>query len=67
MGAINSANDSKGIAFIVVDVVFTVLAGIAVGLRLWARKLKRCPLALNDYAVIFGLVRGLHSCDQGPF
>ena len=57
MGAIDSKNDSKGIAFLVVDIVFTVLAAIAVGLRIWARRLKRCPLTLNDYSVIAALVR----------
>ena len=57
MGTINSQNDSKGIAFLVVDIVFIVLAAVAVGLRLWARRLKRSPLALNDYSVIAALVR----------
>ena len=52
-------NDSAGVKLIIIDVLFFSLATVAVGLRTWSRRLKRCPLALNDYAVVVGLVRGV--------
>jgi len=42
---------------IVVLAVFEVLAITAVGLRIWARALKRTPYCLNDYAIFVALVR----------
>lgn len=48
--------DSAGIRLIVIEVLFFVLAIVAVGLRIWSRGLKRRALGLDDYAVIVGLV-----------
>ena len=41
----------------VVETLFTVLAIIAVCLRLWARRLTKRPLAFTDWAAIIALVR----------
>ena len=44
------------IALYVVETIFTVLALLAVALRLWARRLTKRELALNDWAAIAALV-----------
>ncbi|EPS26843.1 hypothetical protein PDE_01782 [Penicillium oxalicum 114-2] len=35
-------------------IVFTALGGIAVGLRLWSRKIKRSALSIDDYLMVIG-------------
>ncbi|KAH8164262.1 hypothetical protein CIB48_g3953 [Xylaria polymorpha] len=41
---------------VVVALISTPLATIALGLRLWSRKLQRMPLAFDDYMAILALV-----------
>jgi hypothetical protein len=48
---------SKGLAVIVIAVVFSALSFLLVGLRLWARRLKRRALMVNDFMIITALVR----------
>jgi hypothetical protein len=48
-----------GVSYKGVRVIVGVLIAfdyLAVGLRLWARKIKGKPLELNDYLIIVGLV-----------
>ncbi len=56
MTLIPSEGDSKGIAVCIVSVVFWTLAVMAVCLRLWARRIQKTALSLNDYAVFVALV-----------
>ena len=48
---------------IVIISVFSGLATVTVGLRLWARRIKNMSLELNDYFIILGLVRATLSGD----
>ena len=41
---------------IVILIVFLSLATSAVGLRIWARRIQKVSLALNDYLILAGLV-----------
>lgn len=41
---------------IIVEVVFLALDFVAIGLRLWARRLKHRSLEFNDYAILTALV-----------
>jgi len=43
-------------AIVVLEAVLLPIDVIFVGLRLWARRLKRTPLTLSDYCLIAGLV-----------
>lgn len=45
-----------GIQLLIICWVFTPLAIVAVGLRLWARRVKRQSLVLNDWAITAALV-----------
>ena len=49
--------DVLGIRVLIVTIVFTVLATLAVCGRLWARRLKKISLAANDIIIIIALVR----------
>lgn len=51
-----SHGDALGITLIVIADVFMGLATLAVGIRLWSRKIQRHSLVLNDYAAILGWV-----------
>ena len=51
-----SHGDGMGIATIVIDTVFLGLATVAVGIRLWSRKIQRHSLVLNDYAAMLAWV-----------
>lgn len=44
-----------GATIVVIETVFSCLALVAVLLRIWARRLKRRKLALNDWAAIAAL------------
>lgn len=44
------------IAHVVILLVFTLFATIAVALRFWARQIQKQALALNDYLIVVGLV-----------
>ena len=50
------AGNIQGINEIVVGAVFITLDMIAVGLRLWCRRLKNKKLQINDYTIIAALV-----------
>ena len=39
-----------GVSTIIVTIVFEVLALLAIGLRVWSRRIQRLQFALNDYA-----------------
>jgi hypothetical protein len=43
-------NNTEGIELLVLIVLFLAFATIAVGLRIWARRIKRRSLGFNDYA-----------------
>lgn len=51
------ALSAGGVDLVVCCTVFSVLAIIAVALRVWARSLKKSRLQLTDYLIIIGLVR----------
>lgn len=44
------------VAHVVILLVFTLFASIAVALRFWARQIQKQALALNDYLIVVGLV-----------
>ncbi len=46
----------KSIGVIVICAVFWVTATTAVGLRVWARRIKKHTLEINDYAIFVALV-----------
>ena len=50
------ADDSTRVMHVVVMTVFCFIAVVAVLFRLWARKIQRFRLELNDYLCIAGLV-----------
>jgi len=56
MSVLSVLEDSCGVNLIIVDVIFFALAVVAVGLRLWARRIMKTRLCLNDYAIILALV-----------
>ena len=51
-----SHGDGIGITTIVIDDLLLGLATVAVGIRLWSRKIQRHSLVLNDYAAMFAWV-----------
>ena len=51
-----SHGDAMGIDVIIVTNVFWGLATVAVGIRLWSRKIQRHGLLMNDYAAILAWV-----------
>lgn len=46
----------RGVNVVVVSIVFEVLALGAFALRLWAQKLRKKTLCLNDYAIAVAMV-----------
>ena len=44
------SDNRKGIDLIILTVVFLALATVAVGLRVWARRIRRRALGFDDYA-----------------
>lgn len=56
-----SNNQALGAAYHIKDVViiavFAGLATLTVALRIWARRIKNASWELNDYFIVFGLVR----------
>jgi len=56
MELISVAGNSRGIGQIIVTTIFLLLATLAVVARVWARKMMRLALSINDYAAIFALV-----------
>lgn len=48
-----------GVAILVICIIFLIPAALAVILRLWARRIKRVHLVLNDYLIIAALVKDL--------
>lgn len=57
MSLLQKSHSVWGDAVIVCYPLFTTLAAIAVVLRLWARRIKKCALSLNDWAVVVAVVR----------
>ena len=51
----------------VIILVFSVLACIAVALRLWARRIQNLALSVSDYGIILGLVGNLYSPEMNAF
>ena len=51
-----SRGDSESVKLLAVTVIFLALAVIAVGLRIWARTIKRVMLQMNDYYIFLALV-----------
>ena len=51
-------------ALVVVSIIFPILALIAVGLRLYARRIKSLALKADDYVILVALVDMTSSC--GP-
>ena len=56
MGLIPSHGDSRGTGILAVCITFWVVAATVVGLRIWARRIKKHALELNDYAIFIALV-----------
>lgn len=52
----NGSDLKLGVKILVLGAVFTLIAIVAVILRLWSRQLKRQEMALNDWAAIAALV-----------
>ncbi|KAM0801841.1 hypothetical protein BDR22DRAFT_888293 [Usnea florida] len=52
----SSQGQATGIINIAINSVFLCLAAVAVGIRLWSRRIQRHVLCLNDYAVILAWV-----------
>lgn len=48
--------DGLGITAVVLDTLFLGLAAVAVGIRLWSRKIQKLGLSLNDYAAALAWV-----------
>lgn len=44
--------------------VFSILAAIAVGLRIWSRKIQQQTLMVNDYLTVLGLVSTAHQVEN---
>ena len=51
-----SNGQAMGTINIAINSVFLGLAAVAVGIRIWSRRIQRHVLALNDYAVILAWV-----------
>lgn len=50
----------RAIKIIILCVIFLALATTAVGLRIWARRIKGSLLCLNDYTILAALVGDCH-------
>lgn len=59
MGLVPARDGSNIIGILVVCNVFWVIAVIAVGLRIWSRRIKKIRLCTNDYAIFIALVSPL--------
>ena len=55
----NPSDNTLEITLVAVSAVFLSLATIAIGIRLWSRRIQRCSLVLNDYAAIVAWVRDI--------
>ena len=49
------------VTIVVVETVFSSLAIVAIGLRIWARRLMKRRLSLNDWAAVAALVTKVHT------
>ncbi|KAM0798209.1 hypothetical protein BDR22DRAFT_399277 [Usnea florida] len=56
MGLIPDHGDSRGTMLLTVLSVFWTLAALAVACRVWAKRIKKLPFAVNDYAIFAALV-----------
>ncbi len=60
-----TSSDSRGIAVLVLIVLFTIAASLAVWGRFWSRSAKKVSLAASDHVILIALVRtpvALSSC-----
>lgn len=48
--------DGLGITVIVLDAFFLTLAAVALGIRVWSRRIQGCRLCFNDYSVLLAWV-----------
>lgn len=55
MSLIPAQDGSNVIGILVVCIVFWILAVIAVGLRVWSRRIKGIGLCFNDHAIFIAL------------
>jgi hypothetical protein len=56
MNPIGVQSNPRGQKLIIILTVFLFLSIIAVGLRLWGRRIQHKSLVFNDYAIMVGLV-----------
>ena len=54
--SLSAVSTSYELPHFITIVVFTLLATVTVVLRLWARRIQKQALALNDYLIVLGLV-----------
>ena len=54
--SLQAMSTSYEFTYVITLLVFTLLATVTVALRLWARRIQKQALALNDYLIILGLV-----------
>ena len=55
-GIIDPGSQDLGPHVVILDSIFLTLATIALGIRIWSRKIKGYDLCLNDYAVLVAWV-----------
>ena len=59
MAPLSAPHQGRAIGVLSAEILFLILPWILVGLRLWARRLKKTPLVFNDYAIILASVFAL--------
>jgi hypothetical protein len=59
MAAAQQDNHTRRNAILVLNSVLIVLSVVAVGLRFWARRIRKVPLFIDDYLIIAGLLTAL--------
>jgi len=57
MPSLSAPNQGRAQALLGSSILFLVLPYPFVFLRFWARRIKKTPLAFNDYALFLALVR----------
>lgn len=49
--------NGPGITDVVVETILLFLGYVSIGLRLWSRRIQRARLQLNDWLILFAMVR----------
>ena len=62
MASLALADNPRGAGLFAICILLMVIATLAVGMRLWARKYKGTDFAADDYVTIFALVWPALSC-----